>query len=302
MLVSVAVVQFFNLPIKHITVPDNFITLIKLPSLCSFECLLDWEVLLESITISFIASAETLLSAVAVDQMQTKHKTNSNKEIIAQGIGNSLCGILGALPLTGVIVRSSANVNAGAKTRMSTIFHGIWILLFITFFPHLLEKIPTASLGAVLVYTGYKLIDFKAMKELVKYGKSELLICFITLLIIVLDSLLEGILVGIVLSLIKLLYNFSYIKTTLEDKNKNEVILHIEGCATFINLPKLADELDTIPLGKSAYIYFDNLSYIDHACLELLMNFQKQYESTGGQLTVKWNELENRFSKLKQSL
>ena len=300
-IVSVIITEFFNLPIKHITVPDNFITLIKLPTLDSFKCLLDWEVLVESMTISFIASAETLLSAVAIDQVQTRYKTDHNKEIIAQGIGNSLCGLLGALPITGVIVRSSANVNAGAKTRGSTIIHGVWILIFISLFPHFLEKIPMASLGAVLVYTGYKLINVKAIKDLVKFGKSELLICLITIAVIVLDSLLEGIIVGIVLSVIKLLYNFSYIKISFEDL-KDKVEVHIEGCATFINLPKLADELDRIPAGKDAYIYFTNLSYIDHACLDLLTNFQKQYESKGGQLTIKWSELENRFSTLKKTI
>lgn len=302
-LVSVILVQIFNLPIKHIEVPDNFLTLIEIPSLRSFECILHWDILIESITIAFIASAETLLSSVAVDQIQTRHKTNYNKEVIAQGIGNSICGLLGALPITGVIVRSSANVNAGAKTRMSAIFHGLWILMFISLFPHFLEKIPTASLGAVLVYTGYKLVDLKAIKGLLKFGKTELFICLITIAVIVLDSLLEGIIVGIVLSVIKLLYNFSYIKISFEDiKDKNKVEVHIEGCATFINLPKLADELDKIPAGKDVYIYFTNLSYIDHACLDLLTNFQKQYESKGGHLTIKWSELENRFSTLKKSV
>lgn len=297
-LVSIIFVQIFELPIKHIVVPDNFLTLIKLPSLDSFECLLHWDVLIEAVTIAFIASAETLLSSVAVDQMQSKYKTNYNKEVIAQGIGNTICGLLGALPITGVIVRSSANVNAGAQTRMSAVFHGLWILMFISLLPHFLEKIPTASLGAVLVYTGYKLINPKAIKDLMKYGRSEFLICLVTIIVIVFDSLLEGIILGIALSSVKLLYNFSYIKISFKDL-KDKIEIYIEGCATFINLPKLADELDKIPEGKDAYIYFTNLSYIDHACLDLLLNFQKQYESKGGQLTIKWSELENRFSKLK---
>lgn len=301
--VSIIVVEFFNLPIKHITVPDNFLTLIRLPSLRSFECLLHWDVLIESITIAFIASAETLLSSVAVDQMQTRHKTNYNKEVIAQGVGNSICGLLGALPITGVIVRSSANVNAGAKTRMSAIFHGLWILIFISLFPHFLERIPTASLGAVLVYTGYKLINLNAIKGLIKYGKSEFIICLITITVIVLDSLLEGIIFGIFLSSIKLLYNFSVIKISFEDLNdKDKMIVHIEGCATFINLPVLADELDKLPPEKEILILFKNLTYIDHACLDLLGNFQKQYVSKGGSVSISWSELEDRLSKLKTTI
>lgn len=294
-LVSIIAVKTFGLSVKHISVPDNFLTLIRLPSLDSFKCLFDWEVLVESLTISFIASAETLLSAVAIDQMQIRYKTNYNKEIIAQGIGNSICGLLGAVPVTGVIVRSSANVNAGAKTRMSSVFHGVWILIFISFFPHLLEQIPTASLGAVLVYTGYKLIDFKAIKELAKFGKSELLICLVTLIVIVVDSLLEGIIVGVVLSLIKLLYNFSYLRV---DKNidGNKISIFINGCATFINLPILADKMEEIEPKKNVFICLENLSYIDHACLDLLMSFQSKYERNGGEVSISWKELENKFA------
>lgn len=298
---SIIFVQLFNLPIKHIILPDNLFSQIKLPTLSSFQCLLSWGILVESLAIAFIASAETLISSVAVDQMQTQNKTNYSQEIIAQGIGNALCGFLGALPVTGVVVRSSANVLSGARTRISAILHGIWIFIFVYFFPHVLENIPTATLGAVLVYTGYKLIDLKAIRNLAKFGKAEVFICIITIVTIVFDSLLEGIIVGVVLSAIKLLYNFSYIKIEVDEiSGKNEVTVVVHGCAMFINLPILAQELEKVEYGKHISICFENLSYIDHAAFDLIVNFQKRYESKGGTVTVSWANLESKFSQVKQ--
>ena len=106
-------------------------------------------------------------------------RTNYDKELAAQGIGNMICGLLGALPMTGVIVRSSANVEAGAKTRLSTILHGGWLLLFVSLLAFVLRMIPTAALAAMLVYTGYKLINFKAIRDLRQYGWGEVVIYFV---------------------------------------------------------------------------------------------------------------------------
>ena len=114
---------------------------------------------------AFIASAETLLCASAVDQMHQGPRTKYDKELAAQGVGNALCGLLGVLPMTGVIVRSSANVEAGGKTRASAILHGVWLLLFAAVLPFTLSYIPVASLAAVLVFTGYKLAYPKAVPE-----------------------------------------------------------------------------------------------------------------------------------------
>ncbi|MCE3544498.1 SulP family inorganic anion transporter, partial [Escherichia coli] len=116
---------------------------------------MDPSILAAALAIAFIASAETLLSAAAVDRMHDGVRTNYTKELRAQGIGNLLCGIAGALPMTGVIVRSSANVQAGAKTRASTMLHGIWILGFVALLPFVLREIPMAALGAILVVTGW---------------------------------------------------------------------------------------------------------------------------------------------------
>ena len=122
--------------------------------------------MLGAISIAFIASAETLLCATAVDQLHRGPRTKYDRELAAQGVGNSICGLLGVLPMTGVIVRSGANVEAGAVTRASAIMHGVWLLLFVSVIPFTLRYIPTSALAAILVYTGYKLAYPKVVPKL----------------------------------------------------------------------------------------------------------------------------------------
>ena len=135
----------------------------QFPTLDNFRRAFDPAILTAAVSVAFIASAETLLSASAVDQLHQGPRTNYDKELAAQGVGNTLCGILGVLPMTGVIVRSTANVDAGAKTRASAVIHGIWLLLFATILPFTLNYIPVSSLAALLVFTGYKLAYPKAV-------------------------------------------------------------------------------------------------------------------------------------------
>src|SRR5215470_2935131 len=189
------------MPVKRVDVPSNLLTVVDLPNIHSLGNA-NWGALLTSaLVVAFIASAETLLSAAAVDRMQSRAKTNYDRELTAQGVGNMLCGFLGALPMTGVIVRSSANVQAGAETRRSAILHGVWILLFITLLPGLLTIVPISSLAGVLIYTGVKLVNIAEIRNLVRFGRMPLLIYAATLLTIVAKDLLTGVMVGIGLSI-----------------------------------------------------------------------------------------------------
>jgi MFS superfamily sulfate permease-like transporter len=198
--------------------------------------------------------------------------------------------------MTGVIVRSTANVDAGAKTRASAVIHGAWLLLFATVLPFTLKYIPVASLAAILVYTGYKLAYPKAVPGLLKFGKSEVAIYIITIVMIVASNLLEGVLVGLGLSLLKLLYAFSHLEIHWhEDTARKRVDLHLKGAATLIRLPKLAATLDDVRAGTELHVHFEDLDYIDHACLDLLSNWEKQHELTGGKLQIEWEELSSKF-------
>lgn len=255
-----------------------------------------WSTLMAAFVIAIVASAETLLCATAVDQMQDGPRTNYDKELSAQGVGNMICGLFGSLPMTGVIVRSSANIMAGARTRLSSILHGAWLLLFVIFAADLLELIPKAALGAILVYTGYKLLNLKTLKRLWSVGKSEAAIFLVTMITIVATDLLIGVMTGVALSALKLLVRFSQLSTNLTvEPDGRKAVLRLGGAATFIRLPVLAGELEKIPGGAELHVDFQNLTYIDHACLELLMNWAKQHKMTGGKLVIDWDSLHARF-------
>jgi MFS superfamily sulfate permease-like transporter len=289
---AAATATWFQLPISHIAVRDDLLSIVHVPTLENLSRLLDTTVLAEALGLAFIASVETLLSATAVDQLQTGPRTRYNKELLAQGVGNMLCGGMGVLPMTGVIVRSSANVEAGARTRYSAILHGAWLLLFVSLLPSILRLIPTASLGAVLVYTGYKLMDFQIIKELRLHGRSEVIIFVATMGTIVFANLLTGVLLGLVLALAKLLYTTQNLESYFaHDQSNGKLTLHLQGIATFVSLPNLAATLEQIPPYAAMQVRFESLRHIDHACLDFLENWQRQHESTGGKVDLDWDKL-----------
>ncbi len=299
-LVAVIVATLFatvmQLEVINVNVPENLVESFTLPGPQWLGLLQDPHIWLTAVVLAAVASAETLLCATAVDRMHTGPRTNYDRELFAQGVGNMACGMLGALPMTAVIVRSSANVHAGAKTPLSAILHGVWLLAFVVQFPHLLNYIPRSSLAAILVYTGYKLMNPAAVRRLWEYGKSEVVIYAITVATIVAVDLLSGIIAGLIASALKLLYTFSHLETRLEvDQEKRTARLYLEGAATFIRLPKLAAALEEVPPDVELHVDFEHLSYIDHACLDLLMDWAKQHEQTGGRLVIDWESLHANF-------
>ncbi len=300
-LVGITVATIFaaiaGLDIRMLDVSANMFQETTLPTnLTWIQLLFDPIVLTGAIVIALVASAETLLCATAVDQMHQGERTDYDRELTAQGVGNVLCGLIGALPMTGVIVRSSANVNSGGKTRLSAILHGFWLLIFVAALPFVLAYIPRAALGALLVYIGIKLVNVKQIKELWKTSRSEVVIYCVTLLVIVCEDLLIGVVVGILLSAAKLLHRFSYLELDLKKEDGVVSRLDLHGAATFLRLPLLAAKLDEVPDAAELHVDFEHLRYIDHACLDLLMNWAKQHESTGGKLVLDWDRLHGRFS------
>lgn len=295
-IVATAFASFIQVPINKVTLPDSILDEVNLPAFSQLTRLLDGQILLAALALAFVASAETLLCATAVDQLHTGPRTRYDKELTAQGIGNMICGFAGALPMTGVIVRSAANVEAGGKTRISAILHGVWLVLFVVALPFILRMIPTSSLAALLVYTGYKLVDFKTLRNLRTFGRGEVAIYITTVVMIVVSGLLTGVLVGIAMSMGKLLYTLTHLDARLEDEpEKNRTVLRVRGAATFIRLPLLAQMLEQVRPSTELHVHFENLDYIDHACLDLLMNWEKQHKATGGQLVVDWDDLTTRF-------
>ncbi len=277
-----------GLDVTKVEVPESIVAAIQLPGSDVFAKWLDPAIITAAIAIAFIASAETLLSAAAVDRMHDGVRTNYNKELSAQGVGNLLCGIAGALPMTGVIVRSSANVQAGATTRMSTIMHGIWILGFVALLPWLLREIPMAALGAVLVVTGVRLVNLNHAKHLLRdYGALPAAIWAVTLVTVVAADLLTGVLVGIGLSLLELLPNIRRLKLKVHQKNSaTDSAIALAGTATMVTLPKLTNALDAVPEDHNISLDLTNLKAVDHTSAELIKDWLQRRRAGSGQVAL----------------
>ena len=302
-LAAVAVVTvlaaWMRLPVLYVEVPDNLLNGVHVPTLATLRELSITACLTSALFVAVVASAQTLLCATAVDQMSRAQRTDYDRELRAQGLGNMVCGALGGFPIAGVIVRSAANVQSGARTRWSAFFHGLWILIFVAGFTSLLRLIPTASLAGILVYTGYKLFNPAQIRELLQRGKSELAIYAVTVATIVVDDVLTGVAVGMALSAVKLLVTFTRMDVQVTE-NGGERVVAISGAATFLRLPQLAERLEKIPAGVNVAIDTEQLSYIDHACIDLLANWVPQHESAAdadgatGRVRIDWQRVESK--------
>jgi MFS superfamily sulfate permease-like transporter len=295
-LVAIVVVTVLDLvlrtPVAHIAVPGNLLDVIHLPTWDLWPKLLDPVMVQAAVAIALIASAETLLCATAVDAMHSGPRTKYNRELMAQGVGNILCGFLTVLPMTGVIVRSGANVQAGARTRLSAVLHGVWLLGVVLLAPQLLSLIPKCALAAVLVYTGIKLIEIEGVLELRQIGWSKVLIWFATAGTIVATDLLLGILVGVTLAGLRLLLQFARLQVHLAEQPDETILIDLTGAATFLGLPRLATALERVPPGRTVHIRYGRLVYLDHACYSLLESWSQGHEATDGVVNVDWKALE----------
>ncbi len=279
-----------NLPINNVEIPSHLLEAAQWVGWADVARLAEWQILGAGLAVALVASTETLLCAAATDRLHTGPRTNFDRELMAQGAGNFLCGLCGALPMTGVIVRSSVNVAAGAKTRWSAVLHGVWLLVFVWFLPDVLRKIPTAALAAILVHTGYKLVDRSNIRKLQQYGRAPVAIYLATLFGIVITDLLTGVMIGVALTLLRLIYQVSHLRVHFAQSG-GRVDLHLDGAATFLGLPKIAEVLDSLPPGVELHVHLDQLTHIDHACLDALENWEQQNARLGSRLVVEWEEL-----------
>lgn len=273
----------FGLDVARVNVPQSITSAVALPGPEMFAKWVDPSIIAAALAIAFIASAETLLSAAAVDRMHDGVRTNYNKELRAQGVGNFLCGLAGALPMTGVIVRSSANVQAGAKTRASTMFHGIWILSFVALLPWLLREIPMAALGAILVVTGWRLVSLSHARHLLShYGPLPAFIWLATLVTVVAEDLLTGVLVGIGLSMLELVPHLKRLGLKVQEGElAGAHAINLSGAATFVSLPKLSDTLERAPAGTPVRLDVTDLATVDHTCAELIKDWFQRRRAAG---------------------
>jgi MFS superfamily sulfate permease-like transporter len=285
--------------VSYVSIPDNLLSSVQLPQLHSLGGMFEGSLVVTAFSLAVIASAETLLCAAAVDRMQHAVRTDYNRELLAQGLGNIVCGALGALPMTGVIVRSSANVEAGGQTRWSAIFHGVWLLALVALAPGLLRLVPTASLAGVLVHTGFKLVSPAHLRELRDFGWGAIGIYAVTLAGVVIKDLLTGVVIGLLLSVFRLLWKLgSFDVEVRPSQDGSRLDVFMRGAVTFVGMPRLASVLERLPRAREVHLHVDELSYIDHACLVAIGDYERQARQRGERVVIDWVSLDARSEKI----
>lgn len=287
-LAGTALAGFGALDVKKVDVPANILAGLAPPGAEVWMRLAEPGMIAMALTLAVIASAESLISAAAVDRMHDGPRTRYDRELGAQGTGNVLCGFLGGLPMTGVIVRSSANVQAGAASRASTILHGIWILGFVTALPWVLNLVPTAALAGILVVTGWRLVSpGHALKLHARYGLLTASIWLVTMVMVVATDLLVGVLVGLALSLLQVIPALRKGRLRIERTPRTDAAeLRLSGSATFLQLPDLDKALASAPEGGKLRLAVDRLHHVDHTCLEMIGDWASRGSASGRRVEV----------------
>lgn len=271
-----------------------------------FSMLKDPNIYLMALVIALVASIETLLCVEATDRLDPlKRITPTNQELKAQGIGNIVCGLIGGLPVTQVIVRSSANVSFGAKTKLSAIAHGVLILVCAITIPGLLNKIPLASLAAILLLVGYKLANPMQIKQLYQRGFDQFFPFIVTVTGIVFMDLLKGVSLGMLCSIGFILYNnFKYSFSVVKDKTseENSRIIRLSEHMSFLNKGALIKALSHPPANSKLLIDGTNSKFIDHDIREIIKDFEIGASNKNIDLTIRPTGLKNPYNALTKEI
>ncbi|RGC67829.1 C4-dicarboxylic acid transporter DauA [Micromonospora sp. MW-13] len=277
---AAGVTAALRLPVDTIRV-EGLIEAVR-PSLGDLGTLADLGVLATIATFTLVASAESLFGAAAVDRLHQGPRTDFDRELVAQGAGNTVCGLLGALPMTAVIVRSSANVRAGARTKASRVLHGVWLLLFAAAAPGLLGLIPLPALAAVLVHAGVKLLPLRAVPELWRGHRGEVVVLTATAGAILTTDMFVGVLVGLGLAIVKTAWETSHVRVTVRDGRAGPIDVAISGNATFLRLPTILTTLNGLPVDRAVRLDLRGLRHVDLACRSALDSWIETHNRNAG--------------------
>ncbi|MEV7940619.1 MULTISPECIES: SulP family inorganic anion transporter [unclassified Kitasatospora] len=279
---AAAVTAAADLPVARVRV-SGLLDVVHLPDRAALGAVAGTAGLGTVVAFTLIASAETLFSAAAVDRMHHGRRTDYDRELTSQGIGNTVCGLLGALPMTAVIVRSAANVQAGARTKASRTLHGLWLLLFTALLPGVLGLVPLTALAAVLVHAGAKLVPLRRIAALCRGHRGEALVLAVTASAIIATDLFEGVLIGIGLAVAKSAWQTSHLQIGLEELvlPSGEALqrVRLTGNATFLRLPRLLDALERLPADRPVELDWSGLRHLDHACTVALTAWAAQHRA-----------------------
>ena len=274
-------------PVHLVSVPlfngfNEFLALFTLPD---FGHLGNIDIYTVAITIAVVASLETLLSVEATDKLDPyKNVTPTNRELIAQGSGNILSGLIGGLPISQVIVRSSANVQSGGRTKLATILHGVFLLLLLVTIPKILNLIPLSVLASVLILVGYKLAKPAIFRHMYNAGKAQFIPFIATILGLVFTDLLVGIGIGLMIGLMHILFknfknsHFLHMQDKLDANDAHQIKIVLSEHVTFLNKASILTELSKIESGSRVVIDMSKSYTIDYDVLEIIDNFNSTAE------------------------
>ncbi len=272
-------------PSYLVTISNHFVSSFHFPDFGKFFTVEFWVAV---VSICLVGSLESVLSTVAVDKLDPyKRHSNLDKDLAAIGAGNAFSGLIGGSAMISEIVRSSANINNGAKTGWANFFHGTLMLLFVILFPQVIHSIPLAALAALLVYTGFRLASPKEFNKVLKVGTEQFFMFCVTIVGVLATDLLIGVAIGIVVKLfIHILRGVwwsnlfkIHFKVT---ESEGQITVKLHGSALFTNFLPLKKAMDKLPQGKHITINLTNGYLIDHTVMEYLHDFMHDYESHGG--------------------
>ncbi|WP_246017403.1 SulP family inorganic anion transporter [Micromonospora pisi] len=278
--VATALATGLDLDLTRVALPDDPLSHLGLPHWPDAPLT---AVLSGVLLLAVVASVESLLSAVAVDKLHDGPRARLDRELIAQGAANTVSGALGGLPVTGVIVRSSANVEAGARTRASAILHGIWIAVFALLLTGILELIPMSALAGVLVIVGLRLISVAHVRDLRRHR--ELPAYAVTVAGVVFIDLVTGVLLGVAVTLVAALYRLTHWRIDVDRRGPDDYLVQITGTLLFLGAGRLNNELRRLPPGARVQLEL-RLDFLDHAAFGVIEQWRTGYERGGGQVRV----------------
>jgi MFS superfamily sulfate permease-like transporter len=272
---------------QKVEIPSNIFNELTFPDFSKFfSTLLVWKY---GILIGLLASLETLLCIEAIDKLDKRNRiTPVNIELVAQGIGNVLCGMLGAIPLTAVVVRGAANVNAGGRTKLSAFTHGLFLLLSVLLIPFVLNAIPYASLAAILMIVGYNLARPQLFVEMWKLGWKQFLPFLITIVVILATDLLMGVSIGLLISIYFIIQNnfrAEYKVNITSSQGVKHYYIKLHSHVTFLNKAKLRKIFDEIPEGSELTVDGSDSVFVDYDILEII----GEYHNKAGYKNIKLN-------------
>ncbi|HEY0678779.1 MAG TPA: SulP family inorganic anion transporter [Chitinophagaceae bacterium] len=271
-----------NIPIANSA--SEFFSFFTFPD---WSQLMNKEVWIVGLTLALVASLETLLSIEAIDDLDPYQRvTPTNRELKAQGVGNLVSGLIGGLPITSVIVRSSANVNAGAKTKMSTVYHGMMLFLCVAMIPGLLNMIPKSALAAILIFTGYKLAKPTLFVAFYRKGWDQFVPFVITIAAILFTDLLTGVLIGLGVGLFFVIRS-NFKSSVLVVNDHSRYLFRLRKDVSFLNKPIIKNKLERVPENASVFIDTSRADFIDKDIVEVIEDFMLHAHLKNIQVEVK---------------